>query len=120
MTHPLFDLTGKIAVVTGATHGLGMSMACGLASAGATLIINGNSSQEKIDNAVAAYRAKGFKAFGYKFNVTDEAQVIAAVDQIEILESRQNRDRETRENTKVCISRVSRFFISEFYCLLLI
>ena len=83
MTHPLFDLTGKIAVVTGATHGLGMSMACGLASAGATLIINGNSSQEKIDNAVAAYREKGFKAFGYKFNVTDEVQVIAAVDQIE-------------------------------------
>ena len=83
MNHPLFDLTGKVAVVTGATHGLGMAMASGLASAGATLIINGNSSQEKIDNAVNEYRAKGFNAFGYKFNVTDEAQVIAAVDQIE-------------------------------------
>jgi gluconate 5-dehydrogenase len=83
MTHPLFDLTGKVALVTGATHGLGMAMASGLASAGATLIINGNSSQEKIDNAVNEYRAKGFNAFGYKFNVTDEAQVIAAVDQIE-------------------------------------
>jgi gluconate 5-dehydrogenase len=83
MTTALFDLTGKVALVTGATHGLGMAMASGLAGAGATLIINGNSSQEKIDNAVAAYRAKGFKAFGYKFNVTDEDQVEAAVAQIE-------------------------------------
>lgn len=81
--HPLFDLTGKIAVVTGATHGLGMAMASGLASAGATLVINGNSSQEKIDTAVNWYRGKGFNAFGYKFNVTDEDQVIAAVEQIE-------------------------------------
>src|SRR5690606_17702986 len=83
MTHPLFDLSGKVALVTGATHGLGMAMAKGLASAGATLVINGNSSQEKIDNAVAQYRAQGCSAYGYKFNVTDEAQVNAAVEQIE-------------------------------------
>jgi gluconate 5-dehydrogenase len=83
MNYPLFDLTGKIALVTGATHGLGMAMAAGLASAGAVLIINGNSSQEKIDAAVNTYREMGFKAFGYKFNVTDEEQVIGVVDQIE-------------------------------------
>lgn len=83
MTHPLFDLSGKVALVTGATHGLGMAMAKGLASAGATLVINGNSSQEKIDNAVAQYRAQGCSAYGYRFNVTDEAQVNAAVEQIE-------------------------------------
>ena len=83
MNHPLFDLTGKVALVTGATHGLGMAMASGLASAGATLIINGNSSQEKIDNAVNYYREQGFKAFGYKFNVTDEEQVTEAVAKIE-------------------------------------
>lgn len=83
MTHPLFDLTGKIAVVTGATHGLGMAMASGLGGAGATLIINGNSSQEKIDSAVEFYRAQGFKAFGYRFNVTLEDEVTAAVDRIE-------------------------------------
>lgn len=83
MTHPLFDLTGKVALVTGATHGLGMAMASGLASAGSTLIITGNSSQEKIDAAIKTYADAGIKAIGYKFNVTDEEQVIAAVDQIE-------------------------------------
>lgn len=83
MNHPLFDLSGKVAVVTGATHGLGMAMAAGLASAGATLVINGNSSQEKIDKAVQTYRDMGFDAFGYKFNVTDEEQVVAAVEEIE-------------------------------------
>lgn len=81
--HPLFDLTGKVALVTGATHGIGMAMAKGLGSAGATIVVNGHSSQEKIDNAVAEYEADGYKAFGYKFDVTKEDQVIAAVDKIE-------------------------------------
>jgi gluconate 5-dehydrogenase len=83
MTHPLFDLTGKRALVTGATHGLGMSMAKGLASAGATLIINGHSSQEKIDAAVKEYKKDGYKAHGYRFNVTDEHEANAAVEKIE-------------------------------------
>ena len=43
MSTSLFDLTGKIALLTGATHGLGMAMARGIGSAGAKLIINGNS-----------------------------------------------------------------------------
>ncbi|UZJ44119.1 gluconate 5-dehydrogenase [Marinimicrobium sp. C6131] len=81
--HPLFDLTGKVALVTGATHGIGMAMAKGLGSAGATIVVNGHSSQEKIDKAVAEYEAEGYKAFGYKFDVTKEDQVIAAVDKIE-------------------------------------
>ncbi len=58
-------------------------MAAGLGSAGAKLIINGNFSYEKLDNAVNEYRAKGFQVFGYKFNVTDKDQVSAAVEQIE-------------------------------------
>jgi gluconate 5-dehydrogenase len=81
--HPLFDLTGKVALVTGATHGLGMAMAEGLASAGATLIISGNSSQRKVDDAVGSYRKQGFNAFGYKFDVTSQTQVAAVVEQIE-------------------------------------
>ncbi len=83
MDNSLFDLTGKIALVTGSTHGLGMAMAKGLGNAGATLIVNGNSSQQKIDDAVKYYESEGFKAFGYKFNVADEAEVIEAVQKIQ-------------------------------------
>ena len=79
----LFDLSGKVALVTGATHGLGMAMANGLGAAGAKLVINGNSSQEKIDNAVAAYADSGFEAHGYKFDVTREDEVESAIAAIE-------------------------------------
>ena len=83
MSISLFDIKGKNALVTGSTHGLGMAMARGLGLAGATIIVNGNSSQEKIDKAVAEYKSEGINAVGYKFNVADEAQVIAAISKIE-------------------------------------
>ncbi len=83
MSQALFDLTGKVALVTGATHGLGMAMAKGLGKAGATLVINGRSSQEKIDAAIATYQAEGIDARGYRFDVTDENDVEAAVEKIE-------------------------------------
>lgn len=79
----LFDLKGKIALISGSTHGLGMAMAKGLGLAGATIIVNGNSSQEKIDKAVKYYEAEGIKAFGYKFNVANENEVIEAITKIE-------------------------------------
>ncbi|WP_299670406.1 gluconate 5-dehydrogenase [uncultured Polaribacter sp.] len=83
MSQTLFDVSGKIALVTGATHGLGMSMAMGLGKAGATIVVNGNSSQEKIDEAVKTYKTAGINTVGYKFNVADEAQVITAIQKIE-------------------------------------
>ena len=83
MSTSLFDLTGKVALITGATHGLGMAMAKGIGQAGAMVIINGNSSQEKIDNAVAAFKAEGIQAFGYRFDVTDEEEVQNAIKRIE-------------------------------------
>jgi gluconate 5-dehydrogenase len=83
MSQALFDITGKIALVTGSTHGLGMSMAMGLGKSGATIVVNGNSSQEKIDNAVAEYQKEGITAIGYKFNVANEEQVISAIKKIE-------------------------------------
>jgi len=83
MSLDLFNLKGKIALVTGSTHGLGMAMAMGLGKAGATLIVNGNSSQQKIDEAVREYEREGIKAFGYKFNVSDEIKVIEAIDKIQ-------------------------------------
>ncbi len=79
----LFDLKGKIALVTGSTHGLGMAMAKGLGRAGATIIVNGNSSQAKIDEAVLEFKKEGIKTFGYKFNVADESDVVAAISKIE-------------------------------------
>ena len=79
----LFNLSGKTALITGGTHGLGMAMAKGLGEAGATLVINGNSSQEKLDAAVAQYKSWGLNAFGYKFNVTEEQEVIKAIATIE-------------------------------------
>ena len=79
----LFDLSGKIALVTGATHGLGMAMATGLGQAGATLVINGHSSQAKLDTALKHYRGLGIDTHGYLFDVTDESAVAAAVETIE-------------------------------------
>jgi gluconate 5-dehydrogenase len=79
----LFDLRKKLALVTGATGGLGMAMAKGLGAAGARLVINGNSSQRKVDQAVAAYRGAGLDAFGYRFDVTSESEVESAVERIE-------------------------------------
>ncbi|MBC7688858.1 MAG: hypothetical protein H7211_11835 [Aquabacterium sp.] len=52
MSLSLFYLTGKTALVTGATHGPGMSMDTGLAKAGAQIIVN-DMVQEKLDSAVA-------------------------------------------------------------------
>lgn len=84
MTEPeMFDLTGKTALVTGATQGLGMAMAKGLGAAGARLVVNGNSSQRKIDEAVSAYEADGVEAAGYRFDVTNEDEVEAAVEKVQ-------------------------------------
>jgi gluconate 5-dehydrogenase len=83
MPTDLFDLSGKVALVTGATHGLGMAMAMGLGEAGATVVVNGHSSDEKIAVAVAEYGRGGVKACGYRFDVTQEDGVEAAVERIE-------------------------------------
>lgn len=83
MSVELFNLSGKIALVTGSTHGLGMAMAKAMGKAGATIVVNGNSSQQKIDDAVAHYKNEGITAVGYKFNVADEAEVIDAISTIQ-------------------------------------
>ena len=78
----LFDLTGKRALITGGTHGLGMSMAKGLAVAGAELIINGHS-PDKMEAALNEYAQAGFQAKGYLFDVTNDEQVKQSIDKIE-------------------------------------
>lgn len=83
MALSLFDLKGKTALVTGSTHGLGMAMAKGLGNAGATVIVNGNSSRQKIDNAIRDYESQGIRAIGYKFDVTSEREVMEAINRIQ-------------------------------------
>lgn len=77
----LFDITGKVALVTGGTHGLGMAVATALAEAGATLVVNGHST-DKMEKALKEYAAHGIEAHGYLFDVTDEVAVTKAVAQI--------------------------------------
>ncbi|MEM0962923.1 MAG: gluconate 5-dehydrogenase [Bacteroidota bacterium] len=83
MSLDLFRLDGKVALVTGATHGLGMAMARGLGRAGATVVVNGHSSQDRVDRAVAVYEADGIRAHGYLFDVTDPEAVRQSVERIE-------------------------------------
>jgi len=78
----LFDLNGKVALVTGATHGLGMAMAKALAQAGATLVINGHT-PDKMEKALVAYKSDGIEVKGYLFDVTKEEEVIKNLDIIE-------------------------------------
>ena len=78
----MFDLTGKRALVTGASHGLGMAMAIGLGKAGAELIINGRS-MDKLENAAKEYAREGLKVHNYEFDVTDDDQVKKSIDLIE-------------------------------------
>ncbi|MDZ7691138.1 MAG: gluconate 5-dehydrogenase [Balneolaceae bacterium] len=78
----LFNLEGKRAFVTGATHGLGMAMAKGLAEAGAELIINGTT-PPRMDNALEEYKNEGYKAHGFIFDVTKENKAEEYIDKIE-------------------------------------
>lgn len=82
MSIQLFDLTGKTALVTGGTHGLGMAIATGLGKAGAKIVIN-DISQEKLDNAKKEYKENGLDVATYLFDVTNEKAVIEHLDMIE-------------------------------------
>lgn len=81
MNHSIFDLSGKVALVTGAAHGIGFAIAKGLAEAGATICFN-CSSQRSLEKGMAAYEAEGIKAYGYVADVTDENAVNALVAKI--------------------------------------
>ena len=74
MNNPLFDLTGRTALVTGSSRGLGRAIATGLAQAGARVVINGVDA-ERAEATAQALREAGFQADAAPFDVTDEAAV---------------------------------------------
>ena len=76
-----FDLTGKVALVTGGSYGIGFAIACGLAEAGAPIVFN-DLRQDLVDKGLEAYAEKGIKAYGYVCNVCDEEGVNAMVAKI--------------------------------------
>ena len=78
----MFDLTGKVAWVTGASYGIGFAIASGLAKAGAKIVFN-DIKQELVDKGLAAYAEAGIEAKGYVCDVTDEDAVQALVKTIE-------------------------------------
>lgn len=75
----LFDLSGKTALVTGASGGLGLAIARGLAEAGAAIVLNGRN-EAKLAAAAGPLRAAGHRVSTRAFDVTDEAAVQAAFD----------------------------------------
>ena len=77
-----YDLTGKIALVTGASYGIGFAIAKGLASAGATIVFN-DRNEELVEKGIAAYKEEGIKAYGYVCDVTDEDAVEELIKKIE-------------------------------------
>lgn len=82
MSLELFNLSGRVALVTGSGQGIGLSLARGLASAGATIVLN-DIVPDRLDKAVAACRAEGIDAHGASFDVTNPDQVAAAVATVE-------------------------------------
>ena len=78
----MFSLEGKVALVTGASYGIGFAIASGYAKAGAKIVFN-DIKQELVDKGIAAYKELGIDAKGYVCDVTDEDAVNAMVAQIE-------------------------------------
>ena len=91
MTHSLFDLTGRIAVVVGGTSGIGLAMAVGLAEAGADVVATSRR-QEQVDEAAARIEATGRKTLRLTSDVADRAslealcaEVVKVFGQVDIL-----------------------------------
>ncbi len=78
----MFRLDGKIALVTGASYGIGFAIAKGMAEAGATIVFN-DIKQELVDKGLAAYKEAGIDAHGYVCDVTNEEMVNNLVATIE-------------------------------------
>lgn len=85
MASTLFDLTGRRALITGSSQGIGFAIAEALGEHGARLVLNGRDAT-KLAAAVASLRDKGFDAEPSAFDVTDAESVEMAVSEIENVE----------------------------------
>lgn len=77
-----FSLEGKVALITGASYGIGFAIATAYAEAGATIVFN-DIKQELVDKGLAAYQEKGIKAHGYVCDVTNEDAVSEFIAKVE-------------------------------------
>lgn len=79
-----FDLTGRVALITGSSRGIGLALAQGLADAGATIVLNGvdETRLARAYTSLAERFGQG-RVAAHRFDVTDEAGVTSAVDSIE-------------------------------------
>ena len=82
MTHPLFDLAGKTALITGSSQGIGETLAAGLAAAGARIVMNGRDT-EKLAAAAEGLRATGALVQELPFDVTNHTACRRAIDGFE-------------------------------------
>ncbi len=82
MGFPLFDLSGRLALITGSSQGIGLALAEGLAAHGATVVINGRTG-ERVTAAVQTLTDRGYIVHASCFDVTDQPAVQAAVERIE-------------------------------------
>lgn len=78
----LFDLTGKVSLITGGTHGIGMAIGKLLAKAGSKVCVN-DLSEEKLQQCKKSFNDDGLDVFTLVFNVTDEADVDKGISSIE-------------------------------------
>ena len=78
----LFDLTGKVALVTGGTHGIGLAIGLLLARAGANVCVN-DLQDDKLLSCREIFKKEGLDVFTLKFNVTDENDVDKVISLIE-------------------------------------
>ncbi len=82
MSLKLFDLTGRTALITGSSRGLGRAFAEGLGAAGARVVLNGVNA-ERLEQAAAEMRAEGHEVLAAAFDVTDEAAIKAAFERLD-------------------------------------
>ena len=78
----IFDVSKKVALITGSSRGIGNALAKGLAQAGCRTILNGIN-KDNLEAAVDKFKADSFNVYGYAFDVTNENEVNKNIERIQ-------------------------------------